>query len=444
MEQLYRDIKITDTNILANGIARIDDQVIFVDGAVEGDTVDIKITKHFKNYSIAEIAALKAPSPYRTDCSCSAFERGCGGCSMRHIRYEQQLKIKLNAVAAAARRVGADLPSPEKILSPTPKLYRNKVVFHYSNGRFGYYRKNSKQVIALPQAGCVAAYPIFSQIAAEAEKYAAGLRGFSPTYLYLRASRDGDSVMMTLGSKNKPEDLAALKAAVQAIRHQFPEIKSVFYGIGDTPEASTVIHLSGDEYLRDNIAGSSFDISPPAFWQVNPYGAELLVDAAAELLRPQKGDRIADLCCGTGLFSIVLASRFRSTDFIGIELNPSAAKNASHNAELNSLSNVKYYRGDCVEIARHSSHKLTAALLDPPRKGAPRELLTEIAKLSIPRIVYVACSPEALARDSKLLTQYGYTVGRMICVDLFASASHVETLLSFELSDAHQGSISDH
>lgn len=431
MGQIYRDVEITDTNILASGIAKLDGKVIFVNGAVAGDIADIEITRNQKNYSIARLLKLKSPSAFRATPDCPAFEKGCGGCSLRHIDYRYQLEIKTKAVVSAARRASAELPPPEKILSPYPEIYRNKVVFHYDRGRFGYFSSASRQVIPLLASGCIAAYPIFSDIAFCVEQLLKTTPALAPTYLYMRSSRTADAVQLTLGFNCAPS-VKLLEALIASAADEFPQIRSAYYGTGNTPEASDLIHIYGDKYLRDTIAGMNFDISPEAFWQVNPRGAELLVEAAAELLKPSENDYIADLCCGTGLFSIVLASQFPAVDFVGIELNKAAAQNASHNAELNGLSNVKYYHGDCVEIAKHTSRPITAAILDPPRNGAPRELLTNISKLSIPRLVYVACSPEALARDSKLLVVQGYKLGKSLSVDLFANTSHVETLLCFE------------
>ena len=223
---------------------------------------------------------------------------------------------------------------------------------------------------------------------------------------------------------------------------RFKEIKSIV--INENTEKTNVIlgksctTLWGEDYIEDVLCGVKIRLSPLSFYQVNHDAAELLYGLAAERTGLNGKGLLLDLYCGAGTIGLSMAQR--AGEVIGIEIVPAAVACANVNKALNGMENAHFYCGDAahaegllapVERERGTLHP-DVVILDPPRKGCDKQLLDFLAGRKIPRIVYVSCNPDTLARDCAILRNLGYEIGTVTPVDLFPRTGHVESLVCLQ------------
>ena len=178
------------------------------------------------------------------------------------------------------------------------------------------------------------------------------------------------------------------------------------------------------------LCGSEFELSPQAFYQINPPQAERLYELAVDYALPEPGGTVLDLYCGAGTISLALARR--AGQVIGAEIVPEAVENARRNAARNGIGNAEFICADAGDAARLLSERgirPDAIVVDPPRKGMSEEALRQVAKMQPKRIAYVSCDPATLARDVKRFGELGYPVVKAQAVDLFPRTAHVETVV---------------
>jgi 23S rRNA (uracil1939-C5)-methyltransferase len=187
--------------------------------------------------------------------------------------------------------------------------------------------------------------------------------------------------------------------------------------------------LMGNDHLVDHVAGHDFRISAGSFFQVNTAGAEALVAVVRDSLAPGGDEVLVDLYCGVGLFGLSLADEVRH--LIGIELDPSAASDFVYNAQGLDQTNVEVVEGKAQAVLSRLSEAVDLLVLDPPRSGAGKEVVREIARLGPRRIAYVSCDPATLARDARHLVDHGYELQGVQPVDLFPQTYHVEAVATF-------------
>ena len=200
-------------------------------------------------------------------------------------------------------------------------------------------------------------------------------------------------------------------------------------------ESNTVLSgefrtLWGSSALTDVLCGSEFELSPQAFYQINPPQAERLYELAVDYALPEPGGTVLDLYCGAGTISLALARR--AGRVIGAEIVPEAVENARRNAARNGIGNAEFICADAGDAARLLSERgirPDAIVVDPPRKGMSEEALRQVAKMQPKRIAYVSCDPATLARDLKRLTELGYVPQKAVAVDMFPKTAHVETVV---------------
>lgn len=189
--------------------------------------------------------------------------------------------------------------------------------------------------------------------------------------------------------------------------------------------------LWGSSTLTDVLCGSEFELSPQAFYQINPPQAERLYELAVDYALPEPGGTVLDLYCGAGTISLALARR--AGQVIGAEIVPEAVENARRNAARNGIGNAEFICADAGDAARLLSERgirPDAIVVDPPRKGMSEEALRQVAKMQPKRIAYVSCDPATLARDLKRLTELGYVPQKAVAVDMFPKTAHVETVVT--------------
>lgn len=426
--QIY-EATVIDLNNLGYGIARLEGMVVFIDGALIGEHVRIKIIKIAKDYAVARIEQLLLPSPDRIPSACTVSRR-CGGCSYRELASDAEQSVKHRYVEQAFRKNG--LPNAKVlpvISSPKNDGYRNKVLYPVdADFHFGYYARHSHTVI--PCVNCKLQSPVFEPILRDLEAFFAKKMPQNLRHLYLRCAEATDSVMVcpVLRSPDAPWS----NEMVTMLQEKHHNVSTILLNINPS-EGNVVLGkqteiLFGDGYLEDVLCGLRFRISPLSFYQVNRGAAELLYEEAIRRAGDGSPTEVADLYCGTGTIGLILASRMPGIHLKGVEIVPDAIENARYNAALNKISNAVF---TCADSLSAEIEGMDCVILDPPRKGADSALLRRIADCRIPRIVYISCNPDTLARDAALLRECGYQMGSVTPVDMFPRTGSIECVTDF-------------
>ena len=420
------------------GIARIDGQVVFVHGAVRGETCDVLVMKVLKNAAFGKIAALAEPSPARRQPDCPYYGR-CGGCDFRHMSYEEELWAKRARVQDALTRIGGAEVTVEEILgAEQPLHYRNKSIYPISPaGEVGFYRARSHQVVHVEH--CLIQKPEADALAQAVRDYIARFqvkpyneatgRGLL-RHLYVRTSCRGESLACLLVNGSR---LPHEQELVDMLRAAAPGVCGVVLG-ENTRRGNAILGdryrtLWGRDYLTDTLCGLELRLSVPSFYQVNHDQAQRLYEKALEYAGLTGRELAVDLYCGAGTITQVLARRARHV--IGGEIVPEAIRDAEESARRNGVGNVEFLCGDASRLAaelRQRGLRPDVICVDPPRKGLAPDVVEAAASMTPGRIVYVSCDPATLARDVARFAPLGYCPVRACAVDLFPGTAHVETI----------------
>ena len=420
------------------GIARIDGQVVFVHGAVRGETCDVLVMKVLKNAAFGKIAALAEPSPARRQPGCPYYGR-CGGCDFRHMSYEEELWAKRARVQDALTRIGGAEVTVEEILgAEQPLHYRNKSIYPISPaGEVGFYRARSHQVVHVDH--CLIQKPEADALAQAVRDYIARFqvepyneatsRGLL-RHLYVRTNCRGESLACLLVNGSR---LPHEQELVDMLRAAAPGVCGVVLG-ENTRRGNAVLGdryrtLWGRDYLTDTLCGLELRLSVPSFYQVNHDQAQRLYEKALEYAGLTGRELAVDLYCGAGTITQVLARRARHV--IGGEIVPEAIRDAEDSARRNGVENVEFLCGDASRLAaelRQRGLRPDVICVDPPRKGLAPDGVEAAASMTPGRIVYVSCDPATLARDVARFAPLGYCPVRACAVDLFPGTAHVETV----------------
>ena len=421
------------------GVARIDSRVVFVHGALRGETCEIVILKVLKSVAFAKVQKIIDQSDARIASDCKYFPR-CGGCTYRHMSYDEELLLKKQRVQDALARIGGSDVVVEEILGGEDTLrYRNKAQYPVSaSGAVGFYRARTHEVIE-----CEHCLLVQNEAEAAAEalrryltKYA--VSGYDGTtgrgfvrHLYVRSNTKGECLVCVLANADK---LPHEHELVSMLREACPTAVGVVLGV-NTAKSNVILGeryrtLWGDDRLEDTLCGQSFRLSVPSFYQVNHAQCERLYAKAVEFAQLSGIETVLDLYCGVGTITLTMAKA--AGKVIGAEIVPEAIEDAKDNAKRNGVKNAEFFCGDAGEIAAKLAKEHLhpdVVCVDPPRKGLAEDVVTTIAQMQPSRVVYVSCDPATLARDVKRFAEVGYAAERACAVDLFPRADHVETVV---------------
>ncbi|RLC99782.1 MAG: 23S rRNA (uracil(1939)-C(5))-methyltransferase RlmD [Chloroflexi bacterium] len=401
------------TSIAHGGAAlgRHEGRVIFVPYALPGETARVVITEDKGRYGFARLVEVLEPSPDRVAPACPYFGlAGCGGCQWQHIAYPAQLRFKAEIVADQLARIGK-IAAP--IVRPTLPdgsgwAYRNHAQFHPAPaGGLGFQAAASHDVVAVDE--CPILHPLLADLYAALDLDFEGLARLS-----LRAgTASGDRMLLF----EMVDDLPP------ALEIDLPV--SCVLLLSDGRHAN----LIGSNHITENVAGRSYRISAPSFFQVNTPQAGQLVRLALEYLDLQGGETVLDAYCGVGLFATHLAERAGLV--VGIESSPAAVADLLENTA--EFDNVEVIEGPVEAVLPDLDVSLDAAVMDPPRAGVDRFALDALVERRPARLVYVSCDPATLARDAKRLARAGYRLVEVQPVDMFPQTYHVESVALFTL-----------
>ena len=420
------------------GVARVDGRVVFVHGALRGEKCRVLILKTLKSVAFAKVLEVIEPSSERMESDCPYFPR-CGGCTYRHMSYEEELRLKKQRVQDNLSRIGGSDVTVEEILGAQDTLrYRNKAQYPVSkDGAVGFYRARTHEVIECEQcllvkseadaaAEALREYMQSCRVAGYDEKIGRGL----VRHLYVRSNAAGESLICVLVNGDK---LPQEETLVALLRGACPKCTGIVLGT-NTKKGNVILGdryrtLWGEDRLEDTLCGKRFLLSVPSFYQVNRTQAERLYAKAIEFANLTGRETVLDLYCGAGTITLALSDHAKKV--LGAEIVPEAIDDARENAVRNEVKNVEFFCGDASDVAKKLAQehlRPDVITVDPPRKGLAPDVVESIAEMQPERVVYVSCDSATMARDVKRFAELGYTATRAAAVDMFPRADHIETV----------------
>ncbi len=424
------------------GVGRIDNFTIFVEGGLPGEKISVEVSEVKKNYAVGKLKKILRESFDRVQPVCKYFPK-CGGCQLQHLNYSAQLRSKRQKIIDAVERIGKlqgveifDTLGMENFLH-----YRNKMQFpvgaEKNNLIVGCYARSSHKIVGVEN--CLIQREGNNKILRAVKKVSEKFnlepydekigKGFLRHVMGRVGFENELMIVLVTATKKFPQE----KNFVAELLKEIPEVASIQQNI--QPEKNNVILgretkiLFGKKNISDRLGDLNFNISARSFFQVNTTQAEILYRTALDFAELSGNEIVIDAYCGTGTISLFLAKAAKKV--FGIEIEKSAIDDAKKNALENKISNAEFFVGDAVEIIPELYAKKIFAdvvIVDPPRAGCDKKVLETFAAMNPKKIIYVSCNPATLARDLAELFELGYATKKIQPVDMFPLTSHIESV----------------
>lgn len=363
--------------------------VIFVRHAIPGERVEIEITSTSANFIRADVVEVISASSDRVQAPCEYSNRdGCGGCDFQHISITRQRALKSEVIKEQFERIAKMEISVDVEEVGEPLHWRTRVTATTDhNGALGFYSSRSHRVI--PVKECLIAIPEIGIAAMSAQKLSPDVR------IEIAYSSEGERMVAE-----------APKSGDGKFRQNI-----------------------GPAVLHERVGDQLLQVSQRSFWQGHKRAPEVLTDVVRNFAHLQEGEHVLDLYGGVGLFTAAYLKDVGATGSIHLV---EGSKDATADAKNNfaGQSNIEISTGDVAKVITRIN-RADVVILDPPREGAGKEVVQEITRLSPRSIIYVACDPAALARDTAYLREYGYQLEKIRAFDLFPMTHHIESVALF-------------
>jgi 23S rRNA (uracil1939-C5)-methyltransferase len=482
---ILENIAVTDYAAEGKALAKIEGKVIFISGAVPGDTADILITKNKKDWAEGRVQQIKEYSKERVNAFCKHFGV-CGGCKWQMLPYAKQLQYKQQEAEQNLRRIGkVELPNIMPIIgADDDKYYRNKLEFTFSNKRYLLPEEiaslpfkggildsdnlkdiSNIEVLEMPPLGGGGALGfhvprLFDKIIDIHECYLMDevnnsirntIRDFALQNKYsfydvrehtgwlrnivIRYCTTGELMVNIIFNY---EEEAERKKLLDHVLQQVPAITTLLFTINpkwnDTIYDLTPLVYFGKGFVIENLENFQFKISPKSFFQTNTKQAEKLYAVTRDFAALTGNETVYDLYCGTGSIGIFVSQLAKK--IIGVEVIEDAITDAKENAALNNITHAEFFAGDVIKICNDdffATHgRPDVIITDPPRAGMHDKLVTKLLEITAPKIVYVSCNTATQARDIGLLSEK-YSVEKIQPVDMFPHTHHIECVVLLKL-----------
>ncbi|EMP0251757.1 TPA: 23S rRNA (uracil(1939)-C(5))-methyltransferase RlmD [Klebsiella michiganensis] len=412
-------VTVNDLDPFGQGVARHQGKALFISGLLPQEQADVVVVEDKKQYARAQVKRRLSDSPQRQAPRCPHFGI-CGGCQQQHASIELQQQSKRAALARLMKR------DVDDIIAASPWGYRRRarLSLNYQPKsqqlQMGFRKANASEIVDVVQ--CPVLVPTLGALLPAVRECLCELKSVRQLGHVELVQADNGPLMVL-------RHTAALPAADKEKLERFSQSHGLSLYLA--PQSEILEHIRGEApwYTSD---GLRLVFSPRDFIQVNDGVNQLMVRTALEWLDIQPQDRVLDLFCGMGNFTLPLAKR--AAQVVGVEGVPALVAKGQENAALNGLHNVTFFHENLEEdVTRQAwaKHGFDKVLLDPARAGAAGVML-HIIKLAPRRVVYVSCNPATLARDSDVLLQAGYTIQRLAMLDMFPHTGHLESMVLFE------------
>lgn len=387
------------------GIAFIDGKITFIENALPGENVEIKITNEKKKFNEAVIVKRINNSSIRIKPKCPYYDE-CGGCNLQHIEYKNQLEYKQNKVKDILKRY-ADIDLNNEIIPSEEQFnYRNKVTLKVDK-KLGYYKRKSNDIVYIDK--CELVQDNINKIIKDLNE----INEFDNVYEVVIRNVNSRDIAITY-YLHKDSKFTLTNEYVRKNGYKFNKIIN-----------KNNYKISDESKIIGNLSNFCFVISPQAFFQVNTKQTENLYNKVIEYLKPNKDETIMDLYCGTGTIGMYATPFVKKV--VGVEICKEAIEDAKINMKLNNVDNMEFICGDSEKVIKNINQKFDSIIVDPPRSGLTNSVITDIFRLDPKKIVYVSCDPITFARDLKLLKEK-YNVVNITPIDMFPNTYHVENI----------------
>jgi 23S rRNA (uracil1939-C5)-methyltransferase len=466
---LLENVLIEDYAAEGKSLARVNGKVIFVEGAVPGDVVDVQLQKNKADWGEGFVKKFHTYSPIRVQPFCAHFGV-CGGCQWQMLPYDQQLVYKHKQVFDNLTRI-AKIPLP-----PIPPIlgaketqgYRNKVEYTFATEKFipfeefkamkaaglepvksigagGFHARGFFEKVVEIDTCYLQSEPT-NEIRKTAVQFA--MDNEMPFYnikqhqgwlrnMFIRNTTKGEWMVNVILGYDGGEKREAL---LDLFLKKFPQITTLLYTINEKRNDSMQDLVPqvyfGNCYITESLENFDFKISPKSFFQTNSKQAESLYQVTRSFAELTGNEVVYDLYCGTGSIGIFCSQEAKK--IIGVEVVADAIEDAKENARINNLTQTAFFAGDVIDIcddAFFDTHgKPDVIITDPPRAGMHDKLVKKLLEIQAPLIVYVSCNPATQARDLSLLGEK-YTVTKIQPVDMFPHTLHIENVVQLKRTD---------
>ncbi len=458
---IIENLEVIDIADEGKAVCKNEGIVIFIDKAVPGDIVNVKIRKKHKSFFEGSVHLIVQPSAERTTPVCNHFGT-CGGCKWQHFSYNMQLRFKQKQVEDAMTRIGKlENPNILPIIgSAEQTFYRNKLDYSFADRKWltreemnvdepafepglGFHIPGKfDKVLDISQ--CYLQADPSNDIRLSVRKYCVDnempfmnirkregmMRG-----LIIRNTTIGGLMVIVMVYQDEDGKLNGL---LEHLKNNFPQITSLLYVINN--KANDTIHdqeihcYHGKEYIEEQMENLTFRIGPKSFFQTNGKQALVLYQVAREFAGLHGNEVVYDLYTGTGTIANFVAHQ--SKKVVGIEYVKEAIDDANVNSKINGVSNTVFYAGDMKDLLTddfmEQNGRPDVIITDPPRVGMHQDVVKQLLKVACKKIVYVSCNPATQARDLEMLSEK-YKVVKLQPVDMFPHTAHVENVTLLEL-----------
>ena len=398
--------KVIRLNNEGKGVSIINGVVTFIDKALVNETLKVKIDKINKNYMEASIIQIIEESKDRIKPICPYYNK-CGGCNLMHMSSETILSFKKDKVKNIFKKISNEEINIDKIYSYNELNYRNKVVFKVKEDKIGFYKNKSNELIDIDY--CFICDELINKVLKVIKVFIKENINHNIKEIMIRTCNS--KIMLSLDNLNSDLKDKFIK--------KFNIIDSIYIN-------NTLVY--GSKNIIQTLNNFNFYVSEKSFFQVNIKTIEKLYDYALSKVCDSK--TLLDLYSGTGTISILSSSK--SKKVIGIEVIPSAVKDANENLKLNNIKNVKFILGKVEDnIEKIKKENVDYLILDPPRSGSDKKSLKNILEINPKKIIYISCNPVTLARDYNSLKDK-YYIEDISLFDMFPNTHHIESLMVLE------------
>lgn len=392
------EVKIIDLDHKGNGIARIDNKIVFIPKTIPLDLVDIDIVKNHKKYDDGRVNKIISGSEDRIDSLCPYYEI-CGGCNISNLNYNKQLEYKKNKIINIFKRyLNMDI-NPEIIGSDNRYEYRNKITYKCKDGKLGLVSIDN-EIVNIDRCYLVSdkVNKLYENICKE---------DLNKVEKIIIKECDNGLILSIDGDMN------------------IDKIKDMCLSIYID---SKCVYKREDGYI--NIGDIKYKVSMDSFFQVNTNNISRLYDVVLKYGNFTLSDRVIDLYCGVGSISLYVSRYVGSV--LGIEIIEDAILDAKDNAKLNNISNAKFICGDVSKLFDESVYS-NKIIVDPPRTGLDNNTIDVLNKIDVDKLIYVSCDPMTLVRDLSKLDKY--MIEDVTLVDMFPQTHHVECVIKLQRKD---------
>ncbi len=465
---ILENLLVTDYAAEGKALAKQDGKIIFISGAVPGDTADVLITKNKKDWAEGRVVKTKVYSKERVIPFCRHFGT-CGGCKWQMLPYTKQLQYKQQEAIQNLKRIGkTELPEAFPIVGGEDTIhYRNKLEFTFSNKRY-LTTDEIDQAEVLPQQNALGFHVprIFDKVLDIQECYLMDdvnnlirntVRSFALENnfsfydirehtgwlrnIIIRLCTTGELMVNICLNYDAEEDR---KKLFDHLLKHVPSITTLLYTINpkwnDSIYDLTPQVYYGKGYAIEKLSTGpgredlQFKISAKSFFQTNTKQAEKLYSITRDLAALTGNEIVYDLYCGTGSIGIFVSKLAKK--IIGVEVIEEAIRDAKENAALNNITHAEFFTGDVIKICNDDFFTVhgrpDVIITDPPRAGMHEKLIVKLLEIAAPKIVYVSCNTATQARDIALLAEK-YTVEKIQPVDMFPHTHHIECVVLLKL-----------